>query len=88
MTAANSIPVRGQVPGLAVYGHTDVQGLRGQIFDQRDKVSGINQNSYTNTAGSSGDATEKITALKNMLDNELITQEDFDNKKQSILASM
>ena len=37
---------------------------------------------------SGGDAMEKINSLKQMLENGLITQEDFDSKKADILSKM
>ena len=37
---------------------------------------------------SGGDAMEKLNSLKQMLENGLITQEDFDSKKADILSKM
>jgi len=78
---------RNTIPGLAVYAHADIQELRTRILDQRTatKQGGMIQM----VAKDSGQqVTEKLSALKNMLDNGLITQIEHDEKKKDILSKM
>lgn len=95
LTATNAfVGRRGQLPGLAIYAHTDVQELRNRIFSQRDIVR--NGGNGVATAAvvqmierdSGQQATEKLIALKNMLDSGLITEAEHDEKKKDILKSM
>ena len=74
--------------GTVLYAHTDIDELRKKILDQKENRNVAMVPITSASAVGQKSSVERLQDLKSMLENELISAEEYAQKKAEIIATM